>query len=268
MGRVYGGAALESPDWTNFRVPQEMPYSASMPIATILLALEGPVSPVDYARNTLLRFAYRTLPQFLREHGGKEEVRWTIDLLRQQRQNEDAAWADFLKEGRDHEEQRNDAEYYRWLISQGRKSSALHSILDLIWHQGFLSGELCSEIFVDVPPALQRWRKLNLTIGSYSPISSATQELLFRYSEWGDLSNYISFFFDRHAGPYDNTQKYEYIVRELKCRPEEVLVVSTVASELEAAQAAGGVTAFVERMGAPLASGAGHRQVADLRDLP
>lgn len=233
------------------------------PIRTILLDIEGTLAPVSYVYDVLFKYARRHLRQFLNDHQSEERVRLVLELLHKEHREEKGPAAPKMASGLE-----TAAEYCNWLMSKDRKSPALKAIQGMIWQEGYLSGELCSEIFADVPVAFQRWRDQGRSIAIYSSGSVLAQQLFFRHSRWGDLTSYISSFFDTNVGPKRVVQSYHRIAAELQCHPEEILFVSDVVEELDAAYEAGIGTVLAVRPGSTTAGGNGiHRMASDLSNL-
>jgi enolase-phosphatase E1 len=232
-----------------------------MSIATVLLDCEGTVIPGAYIKHTLRLFAYQRLARFVRENHAQEEVRYALTLL-----SEEQGSVERNRESRPESLDRIIESCLEMMRKDGAKSGALRRIEELIWKNGFLSGELCSEIFADVPLAFRNWRMLDRRIAAYSSSHAEVQELFFRYSEWGDLAPLIDSFFDHRMGDKNAAQSYRRILAELKCRPEEVLFASDAAEQVDAAQETGMVTALVARSGTPLACST-HQLVPDLSVL-
>lgn len=233
------------------------------PIRTILLDIEGTVAPVSYVYDVLFQYARRHLKRFLDDHQSEERVRLALELLRKEHREEKDPVAPRMAG-----ELEMAAEYCDWLMSKDRKSPALKAIQGMIWQEGYLSGELCSEIFADVPVAFQRWRDQGRSIAIYSSGSVLAQQLFFRHSQWGDLTPYISFFFDTNVGPKRVVESYHRITAELQCHPEEILFVSDVIEELDAARGAGIGTVLAVRPGsAVVGGGVTHRLASDLSNL-
>ena len=92
--------------------------------------------------------------------------------------------------------------YIYWLMDRDRKSTALKSLQGKIWKAGFESGELKGTLFEDVPEALKRW-SADATVAIYSSGSVEAQQLLFRYSIFGDLTPLIAGYFDTRTGAKD-----------------------------------------------------------------
>ena len=85
-------------------------------------------------------------------------------------------------------------------MDRDRKSTALKSLQGRIWKGGFERGELKGTLFDDVPAALERWSSVG-HVAIYSSGSVAAQMLLFRHSNFGDLTALISGYFDTRTGP-------------------------------------------------------------------
>jgi len=152
-------------------------------------------------------------------------------------------------------------EYIDWLMDNDRKSTALKSLQGKIWKTGFESGELQGELFDDVPAALHRWSE-QARVAIYSSGSVEAQQLLFRYSNFGDLTGLISGYFDTRTGPKREPASYTAIAGQLQVPPHAVLFFSDIVPELDAARAAGCQTRLVNRPGnAPVADPKGHRAV-------
>jgi enolase-phosphatase E1 len=76
-------------------------------------------------------------------------------------------------------------------------------------------------------------------ICTYSSGSVLAQKLLFGTISTGDLTPYISAFFDTRVGAKTEAQSYRNIAASLSCDPKEFLFVSDVAMEIGAARSAG-----------------------------
>ena len=138
----------------------------------------------------------------------------------------------------------------------------------MIWQKGYESGELQSSVFDDVVPALERWKADDNTIAIYSSGSVLAQKLLFKYTDHGDLTNCIDRYFDTNIGHKRETESYKKIAEELELPAQEILFVSDVVAELDAAREAGMQTALVIREGdAEIAEPQPHWVVHDFNEL-
>jgi enolase-phosphatase E1 len=139
------------------------------------------------------------------------------------------------------------AAYVRWLIDRDSKSTGLKSLQGKMWEEGYRAGDLRGEVFPDVPPALERWRREGRDVAIFSSGSVQAQRDLFAHSTAGDLTPFIRAYFDTTTGPKTAPQSYARIAAGLERSPSEVLFLSDVSAELNAAQAAGMRTALCVR---------------------
>jgi enolase-phosphatase E1 len=154
--------------------------------------------------------------------------------------------------------------YVFWLMDRDRKSTALKSLQGKIWKTGFESGELKGTLFADVPRALERWAAHG-RVAIYSSGSASAQELLFRYSIYGDLTGLIAGYFDTRIGAKITSASYKAIAAELHVEPREICFFSDVVRELDPAREAGLETRLVVREGnAPVEDPHGHVAIESL----
>jgi enolase-phosphatase E1 len=117
-----------------------------------------------------------------------------------------------------------------------------------IWRDGFETGELVGTVFPDVPEALDRWSR-GARVAIYSSGSVEAQRLLFRYSSAGDLTPYLSGYFDTRVGPKTAAESYRTIAAKMGVATGEILFISDVVRELDAALEAGCGTRLSVREG-------------------
>ncbi len=141
------------------------------------------------------------------------------------------------------------ADYLKFLIDEDRKSTPLKAIQGLIWRSGYEKGEIVSPVFEDVPAALKKWRSEDKTIAIFSSGSILAQQLLFRYTDQGDLTPFISNYFDTNTGPKRETKSYGDIADALEVKTADVLYISDIQAELDSARSAGMQTSMAVRPG-------------------
>ena len=134
-------------------------------------------------------------------------------------------------------------------MDRDRKSPALKELQGRIWKDGYRSGELIGEVFPDVPVALGRWHRLGIPVGIFSSGSVLAQQLLFRHSAAGDLTRFLRWHFDTAVGAKGEPESYRRIASAVDAAPEQILFVSDIVRELDAARAAGMQTRLSERPG-------------------
>ena len=73
----------------------------------------------------------------------------------------------------------------------------------------------------------------------YSSGSVAAQKLLFGYSDEGDITHLFSGYFDTHIGAKREVQSYQNIAAQTGIAPSQILFLSDIHQELDAAEQAG-----------------------------
>jgi enolase-phosphatase E1 len=207
-------------------------------VKVILLDIEGTTTPVEFVYQVLFPYARAHVRQFLEEHLGA--VRAEIEQLRADHEADRKRGLNppSCVEESPSSQVESVVTYVHWLMEQDRKATALKSLQGKIWERGYQHGTLCSEVFEDVPRAFARWRSQQRAISIYSSGSELAQELLFAHTAEGDLTGHISHYFDTSIGPKTSAESYRRIVAKLQVPGSEVLFVSDVTAELDAAQSA------------------------------
>jgi enolase-phosphatase E1 len=214
----------------------------------ILLDIEGTTTPIAFVHDVLFSYARAHAKEFLANNFDSDEVRADVALLREEH-------------ARDVSEDRHPpllgveidsiAAYVDWLIAQDRKSTGLKSLQGKIWRQGYLDGSLKAQVFADVAPALERWRAAGSSINIFSSGSVLAQQLLFANTEAGDLTKFIDNYFDTNIGKKAEVESYRRIALALKLDSNDIVFISDVVSELDAASEAGMKTLLSLRPGNP-----------------
>lgn len=226
------------------------------PVRVILLDIEGTTTPIDFVYQVLFPYARHHLATYLAQHANEREVQADLAALRAEhtadvaQQLNPPAWP--IDEILD-DPLAPAISYLFWLMDQDRKSTALKSLQGKIWEEGYQKGELQSVIYEDVPRALARWYVQGRRVCIYSSGSVLAQKLLFTYTEAGDLTGWLAGYFDTTSGPKRAASSYQTIAAALQVGPAEVLFISDVTAELEAAHSAGLQTLLAVRPGNPFA---------------
>ena len=233
----------------------------------VLLDIEGTTTPIEFVHHVLFPYARARVRDFLKSHASDEDVRADIALLRREHASERPRPADLPSWDPADERQSTEAFVY-WLMDRDRKSTGLKSLQGKIWEAGYRGGELKGkgEVYPDVRPALARWHDAGKRIAIFSSGSVQAQRNLFANTTAGDLSAFLSGYFDTTTGPKREAPSYQHIATELRCRPEDVLFVSDVPAELDAARGAGMQTALCVR-GAPPETANGHPVIHTFAEL-
>jgi len=249
-----------------------------LPITHLLLDIEGTTCPVSFVAEVLFPYARQQLRPFLERRATEPAVAGLIEET-------EAAWAlDPAPEAQALLQERNGrvaissdsahhargiavAAYLDWLIATDRKFTPLKELQGMLWQAGYASGQLQAPLFADVPDALQRWKRQGLTLAVYSSGSVPAQQLLYRYSNAGDLRSLFSHWFDTRTGPKQESQSYEQIAKAMAVDCRQVLFISDSPAEVKAAAAAGMAVRFSQREGNPHEQCEGFATISDYGQL-
>ena len=176
----------------------------------ILTDIEGTTSSLSFVHDTLFPYARARLPAYVAAHGGD------LDQL--------LAWMD-----------------------ADAKVTELKDIQGRIWEEGYAVGALTGHVYPDAAEALRRWHAEGLKLAVFSSGSMAAQRLIFGHSDQGDLSPLFSGWFDTTTGPKREAMSYVLIADALGIAPADILFLSDVAAETDAARAAGLRALLIDR---------------------
>jgi enolase-phosphatase E1 len=195
-------------------------------IRAILTDIEGTTSSISFVKDVLFPFARERLPAFVETHADKPEVQhWLHEAAR------DACII--------HAERSEIVGLLQRWIDEDRKATPLKALQGMIWDEGYRSGDFRAHVYPDVAPKLREWKKQGLDLYIYSSGSVPAQKLFFEFSEAGDLTPLLSGYFDTEVGHKREAESYRRIATAIGRPAEEILFLSDIVEELDAARAAG-----------------------------
>ncbi len=214
----------------------------------ILLDVEGTVSPLTFVQDVLFPYARQHAADFLAAHIDAPPVEEALEqMARDAGKKSFTEWCPLPPEsGR---AAKWVTEHVYRLMDADAKQTGLKALQGLIWEQGFHSGTLQSTVFPDVPPALAAWVAAGRQVRIYSSGSVQAQKLFFTHCDAGDLSIYVSGYYDTTTGPKREASSYVAIARNVNLPAGEILFLSDVPEELDAARGAGMMTGLAMRPG-------------------
>jgi enolase-phosphatase E1 len=134
-------------------------------------------------------------------------------------------------------------------MERDHKSTGLKLLQGLIWAEGYARGEIRGHVYPDVPPTLAGWREEGRRLRIFSSGSVRAQKLLFGHTDYGDLTPHFEGFHDTLTGPKQDPAAYTAIATAFALPPGEILFLSDVTAELDAAARAGYRTGLLVRPG-------------------
>ncbi len=212
-------------------------------ISAVITDIEGTTTPIRFVHDVLFPQARAGLPALVRDRGVEPEVA--------------AALAEVPGPDRL-------ATLLDWM-DRDVKATPLKALQGILWRDAYATGAVQGELYPDVAPCLRRWSKAGLRLFVYSSGSVEAQRLLFRHSNSGDLAPLFAGFFDTSIGAKRDPASYAAIATSLRLPAAEVLFLSDVDAELDAAVAAGLQGCQVVRAGDGTVASAHHPAAADFR---
>ncbi len=219
-------------------------------IRAILTDIEGTTSSISFVKDVLFPYARERLPAFVVTHVDKPEVQHWLH---------EAALEDGLVSA---SEQEIIDLLIGW-IDTDRKSTALKALQGMIWADGYAEADFRAHIYPDAGRCLQKWSASGLSLYVYSSGSRQAQKLLFGNTEAGDLTSVFSGYFDTETGPKCDPASYARIAAEIAFAPAEILFLSDIVEELDAARAAGMRTILLAREAGGCPVDSAHRCVTN-----
>lgn len=229
-----------------------------MPLPTgvraVLTDIEGTTTPLSFVVDVLFPFA----KERLEDACASNDPRF-VDAVRQLRQEH------ALETGAP--EFGNGARYARYLMELDRKSTGLKALQGLIWEEGYRDGHLKGDVYPDVPEALRAWKEQGIRMRIFSSGSVLAQKLLFGHTPYGDLLPYFEGYHDTTTGPKRESPAYAAIADAFTLPPGEILFLSDVTEELDAARKAGMQTGLLVRPGNKPAEAGSHPAYRSFSEL-
>jgi enolase-phosphatase E1 len=211
-------------------------------IAAVLLDIEGTTTSISFVYDVLFPYAAARLDEYCSRADPDPELAEALARLRTEYEEEASRGVPLPPFG-------NGAPYARHLMAEDRKSTGLKLLQGVIWEEGYQTGALRGHIFPDVPPALAAWRAAGIRLRVFSSGSVRAQKLLFAHTDYGDLTPYFEGFHDTTTGPKREPASYAAIADAYGLSAKEILFLSDVREELDAAAAAGMQTGLMVRPG-------------------
>lgn len=221
-------------------------------IKAIVTDIEGTTSSISFVHDVLFPYARARMREFVRTHAVDPQVAPQLEEVRKasgQQLDLDGVIQQLLD----------------W-IDQDKKVTPLKALQGLIWEQGYRDGDFHGHIYADAVESLRKWHARGIALYVYSSGSVHAQKLLFGHTQYGDLTPLFTDYFDTRIGAKTETGSYQHIVESLKLPAEQILFLSDILLELDAARAAGLKTCWLVRDVAPSANPA-HPQVHDFNAI-
>lgn len=150
-------------------------------------------------------------------------------------------------------------------IDRDLKHPLLKALQGMIWKAGYESGAYLGHVYPDVLDAFKAWHLQNIKVAIFSSGSIQAQKLLFAHSEAGNLTSMISEYFDTDTGNKRESQSYTKIGKQLLIPSDEILFLSDIKEELDAAALSGMHT--IQLLREPLPCVGEHKTAKTFQDV-
>lgn len=191
----------------------------------VILDIEGTIAPLSFVKEVMFPYSKERLEKFLRENWEKPEIRRIIEetesILGKKLSLEEAI------------------ETFKKWIDEDKKITPLKELQGYIWEEGFKKGELVAPLYRDAYEKIKKWKEKGIPVYIYSSGSVKAQKLFFSHTNYGNILDMFSGFFDTRIGSKKESQSYRRILKNINLKPEEVVFISDNPEELKAAKEAG-----------------------------
>lgn len=221
-------------------------------IKAIVTDIEGTTSSLSFVKDILFPYACLNLPDYVRAHASEPKIKEQLNAVRKE-----------IGEAADDEAVI--AQLLQW-IAEDKKATPLKALQGLIWEQGYADGDFHGHIYKDAYAQLKAWHAQGIKLYVYSSGSVYAQKLLYGHTRYGDLTPLFNGYFDTHIGAKTEIAAYQTIVNELDLPANEILFLSDIEAELDAARQAGMQTYWLVRDG-EINTAASHAQVKDFSQI-
>lgn len=201
----------------------------TQPVKVILTDIEGTTSSISFVADELFpyfREHIRELLEWKHLPAVQEAFAETVRLAKEEDGETIADDEQIL------------AKLHQWSV-EDRKITPLKTLQGVLWDTGYRNGSLKGHVYADVPGQLKAWKESGLQLAVFSSGSVPAQKLIFGFSVAGDLTPYFSAYFDTKTGGKREAATYAKIAEIMHVAPGEILFLSDIKEELEAAKESG-----------------------------
>ena len=203
-------------------------------IRAIVTDIEGTTSSLSFVKDVLFPYAAEHLRDYVLEHRTEAAVRRQLNATAE------------LAGLPSHDVKPLIRQLTEW-ISSDTKATPLKALQGMIWEGGYRSGAYTAHLYDDAIRGLHEWHEQGLSLYVYSSGSIHAQKLFFEFSRYGDVRPLFRDYFDTTTGNKHDVESYQGIEQAIAVSAEQILFLSDVEAELDAARSAGYLTCRLSR---------------------
>lgn len=221
-------------------------------IKALVTDIEGTTTSLSFVKDVLFPYAREHMQAYISRHADVPKVREQLDAVCQE-------------VGKSLTDQQIIAQLLQW-IDEDKKITPLKALQGMIWEAGYKNGDYTGHVYDDAVANLKQWHAQSIKLYVFSSGSVQAQKLIYGYSDAGDLTPLFSGYFDTRIGSKREISAYRHIVQEIGEPAANIVFLSDIKEELDAAKEAGMQTVWLVRDGV-INPGADHRQVSNFDDI-
>ncbi len=204
-------------------------------IQVILTDIEGTTSSLSFVKDVLFPYSRQRLAEFVRQQAQASNVHQQLEEINHV-MGKTLSTDEIIQQ------------LIRW-IDEDKKITPLKALQGMIWEQGYKKGDFKGHVYEDALRHLKKWKQSGKRLYVFSSGSVYAQKLLFAHTAYGDLTPLFSGYFDTTIGNKREVESYRKITAAIGVAANEILFLSDIKEELDAAHAAGLQTAWLVRDG-------------------
>ena len=238
-------------------------------IKAILTDIEGTTTSIGFVHEVLFPYSSRELENFISSRADEpyiNQIIWQVLNYGPDANLSEPSACQGPRASLNDAQIKQATEILRYWIKLDLKIKPLKDLQGLIWRTGYETGAYQGHIYQDAYEKLCAWHNSGIPLYIYSSGSVTAQKLLFGFTPYGDLNYLFSGNFDTNIGAKKEKESYYKIVNQINLPAENILFLSDITAELDAARDTGLQTAHLVRDDQPNPQ-AWHLQVKDFFEL-
>jgi enolase-phosphatase E1 len=192
-------------------------------IKAIITDIEGTITDINFVHKVLFPYSLQKMHDFV--HHNYRSIEETIAQIKLKYLSQDSSLDEVIAQ-------------LKYWTETDQKIGELKTIQGKIWKNGYETRAFTGHIYIDAYHKLKQWREEGIELYVYSSGSVQAQQLLFKFSDYGDMTPLFLNYFDTQVGAKKEVHSYQNILKLIHHKPDEVLFLSDIEGELEAARAA------------------------------
>lgn len=221
-------------------------------VRCILTDIEGTTSSISFVHDVLFPYSRERMTDFVTQNQDTPNVAKQIEAVA-------------TEAGKSLTTEQVVEQLHQW-IDNDVKATPLKALQGMIWEEGYRNGDYQSHVYVDALRQLWHWKQSGRLIYVYSSGSVQAQKLFFGHTQFGNMTDHFRGYFDTQTGPKKESDSYKTIAKSIGLPPKDILFLSDIKEELDAAQSVGMRTIWVVRDG-ELEPHSPHMQVRNFEQI-